>query len=77
MKSFIWTFLFVAVGVYLYGKLTKAGTSPGGILTLGPLSIKPAESNIYQGPDVDPQTGGYLPPGAQPGTVSFPVQSVP
>lgn len=76
MKTFVWTFIVVVVGIYVYNRLTGATASPGGTISFGPLSISPAQSNTFAGPDIDPKTGGYLPPGAQPGTVAFPVQTV-
>lgn len=75
MKTFVWTFIVVAVGIYIYNRWTQASTV-NGVLTLGPISIKTAESSTYYGPDVDPQTGSYLTPGAQPGTVSPPTAPI-
>lgn len=75
MKTLFWTAVVVAIGVYVWGRLTKAG-SVGGTITFGPISIKAAESATFQGPDIDPVTGAYLAPGAQPGTSSFPVQPI-
>ncbi len=75
MKTFVWTFLAVVVGIYIFRKWTQTA-AVGGTLTFGPISIKPAEANVFQGPDIDPQTGAFLPPGNQPGTVGNPVQPI-
>lgn len=75
MKTFVWTAVVVAIGIYIFTRLTKATVS-GGVITFGPISIKPSESNVFQGPDIDPVTGAYLAPGAQAGTVGNPVQPI-
>lgn len=74
-RTFWLTFGAVLVGIWLYSRYKKTGTITG-VLTLGSLSIKPTEGNTFYGPDVDPVTGAYLGPGAQPGTSSFPSQPV-
>lgn len=80
-KPFLFTFLAVLGGIWVWSKWQTA-KSTGGSLTLGPLTIKPAASpnptvgGAYYGPDTDPVTGAYLPPGAQPGTVQFSSQNV-
>ena len=75
MKTFVWTFIIVAVGIYAYNRWKQVG-AVGGTITIGPISINPAASNTFFGPDVDPKTGDYLIPGAQAGTVSNPVAPV-
>ena len=75
MKTFVWTFIAVAVGIYIFTKWTAA-KAVGGVLTFGPISIKPSEANVFSGPDIDPVTGAYLAPGAQAGTVGNPVQPI-
>lgn len=75
MKTFVWTAVVVVLGIYIFNRWTKAAAS-GGTITFGPISIKPSESNVFQGPDVDPLTGAYLAPGAQAGTVGNPVQPI-
>jgi hypothetical protein len=74
-KAFVWTFLAVVGGIWLWSKWTRAKAT-GGTIAFGPISITPApaspsEAGVFYGPDTDPQTGAYLPPGAKPGTVSF------
>ena len=75
MKTFVWTFILVALAIYAFNKLTQAKVV-GGTVTFGPISVKPAEGSVFQGPDVDPVTGAYLPPGVQSGTVGNPVQPI-
>ena len=71
MKIFFWTMLAVVAGIYVYSRV--AGKKP----------FTPARGTTYKdgtgatefaGPDVDPKTGGYLPPDAKVGTVEFPAQ---
>ena len=74
MKTFLWTFFLVAGGIWLYTKLT--GKAPiTGTVTLGPLTISSPQAQ-FSGPDIDPVTGAYLAPNAQPGSVNFPSQNV-
>lgn len=65
MKTFIWTFVAVFVGIYAFTKLAanKAATNKGGVTT--------GTQGIFEGPDIDPKTGAYLPPGSAAGTVGF------
>lgn len=79
-KAFLWTFAAVLVGIWIYGKWSVAKKT-GGTLTFGPLKITPAATNVtesgpFVGPDIDPQTGAYLGPGAKPGTVGFSSEGV-
>lgn len=75
MKTFVWTAVVVAIGIYIFNRWTQAKAT-GGTITFGPISIKPSEANVFNGPDVDPITGAYLPAGNQPGTVGNPVQPI-
>jgi hypothetical protein len=73
--GFWFTFLAVFAGIWIYSRYKKTGTISG-VLAFGNLTIKPAEASVFNGPDVDPVTGAYVPPNAQAGTSSFPVQPV-
>ncbi len=74
MKTFLWTFAIVAGGIWLYMKIT--GKRPiSGTVTIGPLTITSPQAQ-FSGPDIDPLTGAYTPPTAQPGTVNFPSQGL-
>lgn len=79
-KTFWWTFGAVLVGIFLYSryKMGKTGPNPTvtGTVTFGDMTIKPSTDSVFYGPFLDPVTGAYLGPGAQPGTSSFPVQPV-
>lgn len=74
MKTFLWTFVLVAGGIWLYTKLT--GKKPiTGTVTIGSLTISSPQAQ-FAGPDVDPLTGAYLAPNAAPGSVNFPSQGM-
>ena len=64
MKNLIVLAIAVVIGLFVYRKLA------------GGKKTKPIAngSDLFQGPDIDPQTGAYLMPGAQPGTVQFSAQ---
>lgn len=65
MKIFFWTMVAVVAGIWVYSKVAKPMKSKG---------IRGALGGLFEGPDVDNTTGGYLPPDARPGTVEFPAQ---
>lgn len=78
-KTFLWTFVAVLGGIWLYSRWRSAGaktTTPSGQIIYGDLTVTPAKDGVFYGPFVDPVTGSFLGPGAQPGTSSFPVQPV-
>lgn len=79
-KSFWWTFGAVLVGIWLYNRYKMAKVQPGGTvtgtITYGDLTVKPATDGVFYGPYLDPVTGAYLGPGAQPGTSSYPTQPI-
>jgi len=65
MKTFIWTFVAVFVGIYAFTKLSaakKAAASGAATNT---------SAAAFEGPDVDPVSGAYLPPGNAVGTVQM------
>ena len=79
-STFLWTFLAVAAGIWLWSKWSRAKVT-GGTITFGPLTITPAATNVeesapFYGPAADPVTGAYNGPGAKTGTVAFSSQSV-
>lgn len=81
LMPFVWTFLAVIAGIYVWSKWQTAKAT-GGTISIGPLSIKPAPSpnaaigGAFEGPDIDPITGAYKAPGAMTGTVNFSSQPV-
>jgi hypothetical protein len=64
VKQIVVIAIAVAIGIWLYrrSKMTTGKVGTG------------STSDKFNGPDVDPQTGAYLPPGALPGTVEFSAQ---
>lgn len=63
MKQVVVLAIAVMLGIYIYRRMKdrpKSGTAN--------------TSDRFEGPDVDPLTGAYLPPGALPGTVEFSAQ---
>lgn len=67
MKVFFWTMVAVVAGIWVYSKFGKTAskTAKRTVAALG---------GLFNGPDVDPTTGGYLAPDAKVGTVEFPAQ---
>jgi hypothetical protein len=65
MKTFIWTFLAVLGGIYVFTKLAAAKKLPSAQGILG------STQGIFAGPDIDQKTGAYTPPGSGAGTVGF------
>lgn len=63
VKNIIVLAIAVFAGIWLYRKMVAAPKKAGG-----------AGAGTFSGPDVDPDTGAYLPPGAQPATVEFSAQ---
>ena len=75
-KTFFMVFGAVVAGIVIYAYLTKK-TIPqilAGIPVVGNQLIGPGGPALFYGPEMDPATGAYLPPGAQPGTVAFSTQ---
>lgn len=75
MKIFFWTMVAVVAGIWVYSKVTakkglfsRSNPAPGTTYKDG------TGATEFAGPDVDPKTGGYLPPDAKVGTVEFPAQ---
>ena len=66
MKIFFWTMVVVVAGIWVYSKVSAKG---GAVKR-----VKTALGGLFEGPDVDNKTGGYLPQDARPGTVEFPAQ---
>ncbi len=61
MKAFLWTFVAVFAGIWVYSRWTAKGKPmPGASTSYG----------AYAGPEIDPLTGNYNPPGYGAGTVS-------
>ncbi len=79
-NTFVWTFVAVLAGIWLYNRYKAAKLAPNpnvtGTISYGDLTVKPAEGAVFYGPFLDPVTGAYLGPGAQPGTSSYPVQPI-
>jgi hypothetical protein len=69
-KAFVWTFLAVVAGIYLYSRYKSKKPDPTGTVTIGEMTIKSKIEGPFYGPAIDPLTGAYLPPGNQAGTVS-------
>lgn len=69
-KTFLWTFFAVVAGIYIYARYKMVQKTIHGEVTIGEITIKQKAADAYYGPAIDPLTGVYLPPGAQPGTVS-------
>lgn len=67
MKTFVWTFLAVVVGIFAWSKLA-ARKLPA---TKGAGNGAPVDTGMFFGPNIDPLTGAYLEPGATPGTVAY------
>jgi hypothetical protein len=76
VKIFFWTMVAVVAGIFVYTQVTKKklpfsrnNPAPG-------TTYKDALGNtLFAGPDVDTQTGAYLPPDAKAGTVEFSAQN--
>lgn len=65
MKNLVVLAIAVFIGIAVYRKLmTGKGKRAGG----------PLGDGRFEGPDVDPDTGAYLPAGTQPATVEFSAQ---
>ncbi len=71
MKAFGFTLVAVLVGIWVWSKLSKPAPGNNGKITDSNGTALP-----FQGPEIDPVTGAYLPPSAQPGTVSFPQDGI-
>lgn len=67
MKVFFWTMVAVVAGIWVYSKVSAKGGAAA-------KRVRTALGGLFEGPDVDNKTGGYLPPDARPGTVQFPAQ---
>ncbi len=68
MKTFVWTFVAVFVGIYAFTRLSAAKSKA----TAQTNGFDPSTSyGVYAGPEIDPQTGAYLPSGSGAGTVNF------
>lgn len=63
MKNIVVLAIAVFVGIVIYRKLTTKGPVKAG-----------TGNDLFNGPDVDPVTGAYLPPAAKEGTVEFSAQ---
>ncbi len=63
VKEIVMLALAVFVGIWVYRKLAAKKASTGA-----------APNDHFEGPDVDPVTGGYLGPNAREGTVEFSAQ---
>jgi len=84
MKAFVITVLAVLGGIWIYSRfvgrrprmLSYVDPQTGKTVTVaeGTVDVDKNGDVHFEGPDVDNLTGAYLPPGAQPGTVQFPVQ---
>jgi hypothetical protein len=59
-KNIVVIAVAVVLGIWVYRMLVKGGK-------VGAVSGK--QDVHFEGPDIDPQTGAYLGPGARPGTV--------
>lgn len=59
-KQIVVLAIAVVLGIWVYRKLMKSGK-------VGSKSTP--QDALFEGPDVDPQTGAYLGPNARPGTV--------
>ncbi len=66
MKQVVVLAIAVFLGIYIYRRLAKP--------VAGKKTTNLTVSDLFEGPDVDPKTGAYLPAGAQPGTVEFSAQ---
>lgn len=64
MKEIVILAVAVFVGIVIYRKLAGRVSTP----------TRGGRTDLFVGPDVDPQTGAYLPSGAMPGTVEFAAQ---
>jgi hypothetical protein len=73
MKQIIVLAIAVGLGIWVYRRFqaSKVATADAKGQSPGAVSLSPAPFN---GPDVDPKTGAYLPPSAQAGTVEFSAQ---
>jgi len=75
MKIFFWTMLAVVAGIFLYSQVTKKKLPLSRKNPASGTTYKDALGNtMFAGPDVDTQTGAYLPPDAKAGTVEFAAQ---
>lgn len=63
MKNVVVIALAVIIGIWLYRKMAAKPTKVGS-----------AGTGTFEGPNVDPDTGAYLPQGTQPATVEFSAQ---
>jgi hypothetical protein len=71
MKAFGFTLVAVLVGIWVWSKLSKPASA-----RVSGSSSTTDNSLPFQGPEIDPQTGAYLPPDAKSGTVSFPQDGI-
>jgi len=68
VKTFLWTFVAVFVGIYAFTKLSAKKVAASQAMS----GTAPIDSlGVYAGPEIDPKTGAFLPPGSGAGTVSF------
>ncbi len=63
MRTFVWTFIAVFGGIWIFTKLSAAKKVSA--------AVKSSPPATFEGPDVDPTSGAYLPAGNAAGTVSF------
>jgi hypothetical protein len=64
MRTFVWTFIAVFGGIWVFTKLSAAKKAAA--------ATNPVQApTTFIGPDIDPTSGAYLPPGNAPGTVAF------
>lgn len=73
MRSFLVTAVLVFGGIWLWARLTgkTAAAKPNTTST-----VVPVDSGVFFGPEIDPKTGAYLPPGATVGSVGYQTQPV-
>jgi hypothetical protein len=64
MRTFVWTFIAVFGGIWVFTKLSAAKKAAA--------ASKPVQAPVtFEGPDVDPTSGAYVPEGNAAGTVAF------